>query len=67
VHSGGVSKLEQIEGELGNLSRTELEQLRDQLDEMLEDQLEFTPDFETAIQESECERAKGLRPRVRKS
>ncbi|MBI3417641.1 MAG: hypothetical protein HY043_20305 [Verrucomicrobia bacterium] len=61
-----MSKLEQIESELANLSQAELRQIRGWLDELIEDEQEFTPAFEAAIQESEREMAQGLRPRVRK-
>jgi hypothetical protein len=32
---------------------------------MIEDDMEFTPEFESAIQKSEGEMAGGIRPRVR--
>ena len=61
-----MSKVEQIEAELQSLSPAELKQVRDWLDDFVEDRLEFREDFEAAIQESEREMAAGLRPRVRK-
>ena len=61
-----MSKVEQIEAELQNLSPAELKRVRDWLDDFVEDRLEFKEDFEAAIQESEREMAAGLRPRVRK-
>jgi len=61
-----MSKVEQLEAELQTLSPTELKQVRDWLNDFVEDRLEFTPEFEAAIQESEREMATGLRPRVRK-
>lgn len=60
-----MSKLEQIEAELGKLSRIELVQIRNWLDDVLEDELEFTPEFEAAIQKSEREKAEGISSRVR--
>jgi hypothetical protein len=60
-----MSKVEQIEAELQNLSPAELKRVRDWLDDFVEDRLEFREDFEAAIQESEREMAAGLRPRVR--
>jgi len=60
-----VSKVEQIGVELQNLSRTELTQLRVLLDDLLEDELEFTPEFQAALEQSEQEKAKGVRPRTR--
>jgi hypothetical protein len=43
-----------------------LKRVRDWLNDFVEDRLEFSEDFEAAIQESEREMAAGLRPRVRK-
>jgi len=64
-HCAAVSKVEQIEAEMQKLSRAEMRQVRDWLDDMIEDGLEFTPEFEAAIQESEREMAEDRRPRVR--
>ena len=61
-----MSKVERIEAELQTLSPEELRRVRDWLNDFVEDRLEFTPEFEAAIQESEHEMAAGLRPRVRK-
>lgn len=52
-----MSKVEQIEAELC--------QIRNWLDDPLEDELEFTPEFEASIQKSEREKADGALPRVR--
>lgn len=60
-----MSRVAQIEAELEKLSHAELRQVRDWLDDIIEDDLEFTPEFESAIQQSEREMAKGLRPRTR--
>jgi hypothetical protein len=60
-----MSKVAELEAELVKLSPDELRQIRGWLDELLEDELEFTPAFEAAIRESEREMAAGLRPRVR--
>jgi hypothetical protein len=60
-----MSKVAQIESELETLSQTELREIRDLLDDMIEDDLEFTPEFESAIRKSEREMAGGIRPRVR--
>jgi hypothetical protein len=43
----------------------ELREIRNRLDDLIEDNLEFTPEFEAAVQESEREMAGGIRPRVR--
>ena len=61
-----MSKVEQIEAELERLSPAELKQVRDWLDDFVEDRLEFKEEFEAAIEESEREMAAGLRPRVRR-
>ena len=60
-----MSRVEQIETELAKLSAEELGQIRNWLEEMLENELRFTDEFEAAIQRSEREMAAGLRPRVR--
>ena len=60
-----MSKVAQVEAELEKLSQAELRQVRDWLAKMIEDDLEFTPEFESSIQQSEHEMAKGLRPRTR--
>jgi hypothetical protein len=62
-----VNKVEQVESELRKLSAEELRQVRDWLDDFVEDQMEFTPDFEAAIRQSEAEMKSGVRPRVRRS
>ncbi len=61
-----MSKVAQIGSELETLSQTELRELRDLLEDMIEDDLEFTPEFESGIQQSEREMADGIRPRVRR-
>ncbi len=61
-----MSKVEQIEAALGKLSAAELREVRDWLEDFLEDRLQFTPEFEAAISESEREMKSGARPRVRK-
>ncbi len=60
-----MSKVAQIEAELETLSQAELREIRGWLDDMIEDDLEFTPEFEAAIQKSEREMATGVHPRVR--
>ena len=65
-HASSVSKVEQLTAELEKLSESELSRIRDWLDNVLEDQWEFTPEFEAAIQRSEQDRAQGRHTRVRK-
>ena len=60
-----MSKVAQVEAELEKLSQAELRQVREWLDDVIEDDLEFTPEFEAGIKQSEREMAKGLRPRTR--
>jgi hypothetical protein len=60
-----MSKVAQIEAELETLSQAELLEIRGLLDDLIEDDLEFTPEFEAAIQKSENEMAAGIRPRTR--
>lgn len=60
-----MSKVAQIEAELETLSQAELLEIRGVLDDLIEDDLEFTPEFEYALKESERQMAAGERPRVR--
>jgi len=60
-----VSKVEQVEAELRGLSQAELRQIRDWLDDVIEDELEFTPEFEQSIQRAERDMAEGKAARVR--
>ena len=60
-----MSKVEQMESELRKLSQAELRQIREWLDDFIEDELEFTPEFEDSIQRSEREMAAGTAARVR--
>jgi hypothetical protein len=65
-HSVSMSKIERIEAELKQLSPEELKQVREWLDDFIEDGLKFTPEFESAIRESEGEMASDIKPRIRK-
>jgi hypothetical protein len=60
-----VSKVEQMETELRKLSQAELRQIRAWLDDMIEDELEFTPEFERSIQHAERDMTDGKSARVR--
>jgi hypothetical protein len=60
-----MSKVEQMETELRKLSQSELVEIREWLDNLIEDELEFTPEFEAAIQRSERDMAEGKSTRVR--
>ncbi len=60
-----MSKVEQMEAELRKLSQTELRQIRESLDDMIEGELEFTPEFERSISQAERDMAEGKSARVR--
>jgi len=60
-----MSKVERVESELRKLSQTELRQIREWLDDIIEDELEFTPEFENAVQQAERDMADGKSVRVR--
>ena len=61
----GMSRVTDIESELEKLSQAELRQVRDWLDNVIEDDMEFTSEFESSIQRSEAEMADAVRPRTR--
>ena len=48
-----------METELRKLSQAELRQIRAWLDDFIEDELEFTPEFEQAIRRAERDMADG--------
>ena len=60
-----VSKVEQMETELRKLSQAELRQIRAWLDDFIEDEQEFTPEFEQSIRRAERDLADGKSARVR--
>ena len=53
-----------MESELRKLSQSELRQIRVWLDDLIEDELEFTPEFERSIQQSERDMADKKSARV---
>jgi ribosome biogenesis protein Nip4 len=61
-----VSKVEQVESELRKLSQAELRQIRESLDDIIEDEPEFTSEFEHSIQQAERDMAIGKSVRVKK-
>ena len=61
-----MSKVEQMEAELRKLSQPELQHIRAWLDDIIEDELEFTPEFEGKVRESENDMAAGKHARIRK-
>jgi hypothetical protein len=54
-----------METELRKLSQTELRQIREWLDDLIEDELEFTPEFEESIRQGERDMSEGKIARVR--
>lgn len=54
-----------MESELRKLSQAELRQIREWLDDFIEDELEFTPEFEQLIRQAERDMADGKSARVR--
>jgi len=60
-----VSRVEQMESELRKLSQAELRQIRGWLDDLIEDELEFTAEFEHSIQAAERDMANEKSVRVR--
>ena len=59
-----MSRVEHVESELRKLSQAELRQIREWLDDVIEDELQFTPEFESSIQQSEREMADNKNARV---
>jgi hypothetical protein len=60
-----MSKVERVESELRKLSQAELRQVREWLDDIIEEELEFTPEFEHSIEQAERDMADGKAARVR--
>jgi len=60
-----MSKVEEIQSEIGKLSPREMQELRDWLENVLEDQLELREEFRTKIEQSERDMAAGRHSRVR--
>ena len=54
-----------MESELRKLSQAELRQIREWLDDLIEDELEFTPEFEQLIRQAERDMTDGKSARVR--
>ncbi|MGD0538775.1 MAG: hypothetical protein ABSC03_14150 [Verrucomicrobiota bacterium] len=60
-----MSKVQTIESELQKLTPEEIREVRDWLENFMEDQLHFTDEFEADIQQSERDMAAGLSSRTR--
>jgi hypothetical protein len=54
-----------VESELRKLSQPELRQVREWLDDIIEDELEFTPEFEHSIRQAERDMTDRQSARVR--
>jgi hypothetical protein len=54
-----MSTVKEIEAALPNLSREEIEQLRDWIDDYLDDQLELSDDVKAKLDQSRAEIAAG--------
>jgi len=54
-----------MESELRKLSQAELRQIREWLDDLIEDELEFTPEFDQLIRQAERDMTDGKSARVR--
>ena len=61
-----MSRVTRIECELEKLSIDELKEVREWLENLVENRMEFTPEFEATIRQSELDLKSGIRPRVRK-
>ena len=61
-----MSKVEQLGAEIVKLPPEEQQQLRDMLDDIVEDRLEFADEFRAKIEQSERDMAAGKPGRVRK-
>jgi hypothetical protein len=65
LDSYAMSKVEEIQSEIGKLSAREKQEIRDWLENILEDQLELREEFKAKIEQSERDMAAGRHARVR--
>ena len=61
-----MSKVEEIQSEIGKLSAREKQEIRDWLENILEDQLELREEFKSKIEQSERDMTAGHHSRVRR-
>jgi hypothetical protein len=61
-----MSKVEAIQSEIGKLSAREMREIRDWLENVLEDQLELREEFKAKIEQSERDMAAGRHSRIRR-
>ena len=64
-HAADMNTVQTLESELLKLSPAEMREIRDWLDDLLEDQLKFTAEFQAEIEQSEREMAAGGPSRTR--
>ncbi len=62
-----MTRVRAIESELQQLSLEEIREVRDWLENFIEDQFEFTNEFEADIRQSERDMAAGIRSRTRQA
>ena len=60
-----MSTVQEIESAISRLSPDEMRQVREWLDQQIEDQWEMTQEFQAQIERSEQQMAAGVRPRTR--
>jgi hypothetical protein len=60
-----VWQAEQVESELRKLSQAELRQIRECLDDIIEDEMEFKPEFEHTVHQAERDMVNGKSPDAR--
>jgi hypothetical protein len=60
-----MSTIQEIESAIQRLSKAEMHEIHDWLENMLEDQLELKDEFKARIETSESEMKKGKQPRLR--
>ncbi|HWF20078.1 MAG TPA: hypothetical protein VG754_12470 [Verrucomicrobiae bacterium] len=60
-----MSTVKEIESAIQRLSKTEMQEIHDWLENVLEDQLEMREEFKAQIEASKREMKEGKRPRVR--
>lgn len=61
-----MSKVEQLEAAMSNLTVDELQEIRDWLENFLEDELELTDEFKAQIEQAERDMAEGRYSRIRR-
>ena len=60
-----MSTVQEIESAIQRLSKAEMQEVRDWLENLLDDQFELREEFKAKIEASEQEMRQGKRPRIR--